>query len=80
MLIRVIRGEFLVLTLRNPREPLSVAKEGKNAKILAVISKMRPKVERGHTVELDDLADEVVQLLGGTFYARRASYGIMMLA
>jgi hypothetical protein len=37
-------------------------------------------VERGRTVELDDLADEVVQLFGGTFYARRASYGIMMLA
>ena len=28
-------------------------------KILTVISKMRPKVERGRTVELDTLADEI---------------------
>ncbi|MBU0703630.1 MAG: hypothetical protein KKC18_07160 [Chloroflexi bacterium] len=27
--------------------------------LLAVISKLRPKVERGRTVELDDLADEI---------------------
>lgn len=27
--------------------------------ILSVISKLRPKVQRGHVIELDDLADEI---------------------
>jgi hypothetical protein len=30
--------------------------------ILAVISKLRPRVKRGRTIDLDDLADEIAVL------------------
>jgi hypothetical protein len=33
-------------------------------KILAVISKLRPKVKRGRTVDLDDMADEIADQSG----------------
>ncbi len=33
-------------------------------KILAVISKLGPKVERGHVIELDSLADEIADQSG----------------
>lgn len=33
-------------------------------KIIAVISKLRPKVKRGHVIELDDLADEIAEQSG----------------
>ena len=32
--------------------------------ILSVISKLRPKVQRGRTIELDDLADEISEQSG----------------
>jgi hypothetical protein len=33
-------------------------------KILSVISKLRPKVKRGRTIELDDIADETARYTG----------------
>ena len=33
-------------------------------KIFTVISKLRPKIERGRTIELDDLADEISSTSG----------------
>jgi nucleoid DNA-binding protein len=33
-------------------------------KIISIISKLGPKVERGHTIELDTLADEIAEQSG----------------